>query len=165
MGKKLIKEKKEIADSFSLLTDFDVHLFKSGKHYKLYEKLGAHAAAQDGKKGIYFAVWAPNAKAISVIGNFNQWNNNQHKLNPRWDESGIWEAFFPDIVIGEVYKYAIKKIRKKIVVKYDYILHYISLPPFTNGTYLRGEARPQARDLGDLSHSCMETAIYRRNDI
>ena len=79
MGKKSIKEKKETADGFSLLTDFDVHLFKSGKHYKLYEKLGAHAAVNDGKKGTYFAVWAPNAKAISVIGNFNQWHND-HRI-------------------------------------------------------------------------------------
>src|SRR5204862_5429888 len=97
MGKRSTKEKKESSDSFSLLTDFDVHLFKSGKHFKLYEKLGAHLSTFKNEEGTYFAVWAPNAKAISVIGNFNHWKNGQHNLSPRWDESGIWEGFFPGI--------------------------------------------------------------------
>ena len=78
MGKKSAKEKKESMDSFSLLTDFDVHLFKSGKHFKLYEKLGAHTAKHNGEDGTYFAVWAPNARAISVIGNFNNWQSGHH---------------------------------------------------------------------------------------
>jgi len=84
----------EEKDNFTLLTDFDIHLFRSGKHFKLYEKLGAHRADFKGQSGTYFAVWAPNATAISIIGNFNQWKNGQHNLNPRWDESGIWEGFF-----------------------------------------------------------------------
>ncbi len=89
MGKKGSKDKSTTQDSFSLLTDFDIHLFKSGKHFKLYEKLGAHLSTFNGEKGTYFAVWAPNARGVSVIGNFNHWADGQHKLFPRWDESGI----------------------------------------------------------------------------
>jgi len=89
MKKKDAVQGAEEKDSFSLLTDFDIHLFRSGKHFKLYEKLGAHQANSKGKLGIYFAVWAPNATSISIIGNFNHWQNGQHNLNSRWDESGI----------------------------------------------------------------------------
>ena len=91
----------------SLFTDFDINLFKSGKHYRLYEKLGSHPMVLDGVKGTYFAVWAPTARVVSVIGNFNAWNDAAHQLNVRWDESGIWEGFVPDVGHGEVYKYKI----------------------------------------------------------
>jgi 1,4-alpha-glucan branching enzyme len=95
MGKKKsLKDQSDSPDSFSLLTDFDIHLFKTGKHFKLHEKLGAHLAEFNGDAGTYFAVWAPNARTVSVIGNFNQWHEGKLKLNPRWDESGIWEGFF-----------------------------------------------------------------------
>ena len=119
MAKKSSKEKKESTDSFSLLTDFDVHLFKSGKHFRLYDKLGAHLASHNGEQGTYFAVWAPNARAISVIGNFNHWQDGHHKLNPRWDESGIWEGFFPGLAKGEVYKYAIHSNTGEYLEKAD----------------------------------------------
>src|SRR5688500_4081958 len=90
------------------LTDFDIHLFRSGKHYRLYEKFGSHVMEIDGTTGTYFAVWAPNATYISVIGNFNGWNNQAHSLFVRWDSSGIWEGFIPNVGNGEVYKYFIK---------------------------------------------------------
>lgn len=93
---------------YSLFSDFDINLFKSGKHYKLYEKFGSHAITLDGVKGTYFSVWAPSAKSVSVIGDFNYWNDKQHQLNVRWDESGIWEGFIPDAVLGMRYKYKIK---------------------------------------------------------
>ena len=131
MGKKSAKEKKESMDSFSLLTDFDVHLFKTGKHFKLYEKLGAHPAIHKGERGTYFAVWAPNARAVSVIGNFNQWQDSAHKLNPRWDESGIWEAFFSGIGKGEVYKYAIHANTGEHLEKADPFAFYTEVPPKT----------------------------------
>lgn len=108
MGKKTkSKTTAETAESFSLLTDFDIYLFKAGKHFRLHEKLGAHLAEFRGERGTYFAVWAPNARQVSVIGNFNHWHSGQHNLNPRWDQSGIWEGFFPNIGKGEAYKYAI----------------------------------------------------------
>ncbi len=128
MAKKIIQ--KEPA-AFSLLTDFDIHLFKSGKHYRLYEKLGAHLTSVDGKQGVYFAVWAPNAKSVSVIGNFNAWNSNDHKLNPRWDESGIWEAFFPGISKGEIYKYAIHSNTGDYLEKADPFAMYAEVAPKT----------------------------------
>jgi len=92
----------------SLFTDFDIDLFKSGKHYRLYEKFGAHAIELNNEKGIYFSVWAPSARSVAVVGDFNYWNDKQHKLNVRWDESGIWEGFIPNVVIGMRYKFKIK---------------------------------------------------------
>ncbi len=91
----------------SLFTDFDIDLFKAGKHFRLYEKLGAHLTEVDGKKGVYFAVWAPSAKAVSVIGDFNFWIEGEHPLNIRWDSSGIWEGFIPNVEKGAKYKYKI----------------------------------------------------------
>lgn len=92
----------------SLFSDFDISLFISGKHFRLYEKFGAHIMTLDGTAGTYFAVWAPNAQAVGVMGDFNHWNRTAHSLNPRWDSSGIWEGFIPNVGKGEVYKYAIK---------------------------------------------------------
>jgi len=91
----------------SLFSDFDISLFKGGKHYKLFEKFGAHIITKDGIEGTYFAVWAPNAKEVSVIGDFNYWNTSQHLLNVRWDSSGIWEGFIPFVNKGNLYKYKI----------------------------------------------------------
>lgn len=91
----------------SLFTDYDIELFKAGKHFRLYEKLGAHLLEVDGVKGVYFAVWAPAAKAVSVIGDFNYWIEGEHPLNIRWDSSGIWEGFIPNVQKGSTYKYKI----------------------------------------------------------
>ena len=93
--------------SASRFTDFDIELFKGGKHYRLYEKLGSHLMEIDGTKGVYFAVWAPNAHKVAVVGNFNHWIGSEHPLNPRWDNSGIWEGFIPDLGKGTLYKYQI----------------------------------------------------------
>ena len=106
-------------ESFSLITDYDVHLFKSGKHYKLYEKLGSRIVKHKEQEGTYFAVWAPNAKTVSVIGNFNHWQKGQHNLHARWDQSGIWEGFFPDIKHCEAYKYAILSNTGEMLDKAD----------------------------------------------
>ncbi|TXD45994.1 1,4-alpha-glucan branching protein GlgB [Polaribacter sp. IC073] len=92
----------------SLFSDFDISLFKAGKHYKLYEKFGSHIIKKEGIEGTYFAVWAPNAKKVSVIGDFNYWNAQEHQLNVRWDSSGIWEGFVPFAGKGNTYKYKIE---------------------------------------------------------
>ena len=92
----------------SLFTEFDINLFKSGKHYRLYEKMGSHITTVDGVEGVYFAVWAPSAKMVSVIGDFNYWVEGEHPLNVRWDESGIWEGFIPGAGKGSLYKYKIQ---------------------------------------------------------
>jgi len=95
-------------EPYSLLSEFDISLFRSGKHFKLYEKFGSHVVTHKGVVGTYFAVWAPNAQYISVIGNFNGWNRGSHPLFVRWDGSGVWEGFIPNIGDGETYKYYIK---------------------------------------------------------
>ncbi|RAW00256.1 1,4-alpha-glucan branching protein GlgB [Pseudochryseolinea flava] len=124
-----MKKNNDTPESFSLLTDFDIYLFKSGRHYKLYEKLGSHAVRE--KSGTYFAVWAPNAREISVIGNFNGWKASQHKLSARWDQSGIWEGFFADVKHGEAYKYAIHSNTGEYLEKADPFAFFAEKPPQT----------------------------------
>ncbi|WOD44986.1 1,4-alpha-glucan branching protein GlgB [Hwangdonia lutea] len=92
----------------SLFTEFDINLFKAGKHFRLYEKFGSHLITVDGIDGVYFAVWAPTAKQVSVIGDFNYWMEGEHQLNVRWDSSGIWEGFIPLVEKGAIYKYKIQ---------------------------------------------------------
>ena len=104
---------------YTLFTDFDIHLFREGRHIRLYEKFGSHEGEWEGIKGTYFAVWAPNAKAVSVIGNFNHWNIHENMLGARWDSSGIWEGFIPHVAHGEVYKYAIKTKSGNVIEKGD----------------------------------------------
>src|SRR5436309_8610240 len=91
----------------SPLTDFDIYLFNEGTHVRVYEKLGAHLTKVDGKAGAAFAVWAPNADVVSVIGEFNKWDPEATPLHPR-GSSGIWQGFVPGIRQGTLYKYSIK---------------------------------------------------------
>lgn len=95
-------------ESFSLFSAKDIQLFQEGSHDRLYEKFGSHAVTYEGVAGTYFAVWAPNAAYVSVIGDFNEWNTYSHTLLPRWDKSGIWEGFLPHIKENERYKYFIR---------------------------------------------------------
>ena len=116
----------------SLFTDFDIDLFKAGKHFRLYEKLGAHLIEVDGVKGVYFAVWSPTAHSVSVVGDFNYWTQGEHVLNVRWDSSGIWEGFIPHISKGALYKYKIQSsINGVITEKADPFARYCEKPPHT----------------------------------
>lgn len=118
--------------SHSLFTDFDIDLFKAGKHFRLYEKLGAHLLTVDGVKGVYFAVWAPTAHSVSVVGDFNYWTQGEHVLEVRWDESGIWEGFIPHLTKGTTYKYKIQSNNNGIVTeKADPFAFYCENPPNT----------------------------------
>ncbi len=92
---------------FSLFSQDDIYLFKEGSHFQLYNLLGSHPVNYEGKDGFYFAVWAPNAKFVSVIGDFNYWDKFSHPLVPRGDSSGIWEGFIPFLRQGDIYKYYI----------------------------------------------------------
>jgi len=92
----------------SMLADMDIFLFKQGRHYRLHEKLGAHTSGGGGVRGVYFAVWAPNAVDVSVIGDFNFWNEAQNPMYAREDGSGIWETYIPGLEPGVLYKYSIK---------------------------------------------------------
>jgi 1,4-alpha-glucan branching enzyme len=92
----------------SLFTEQDIYLFKEGSHFRLYEKMGAHPMTVGGASGTFFAVWAPNAERVSVIGDFNGWDPERHALGLRWDSSGIWEGFIPGLGRGASYKYDVR---------------------------------------------------------
>ncbi|RYG32743.1 MAG: 1,4-alpha-glucan branching protein GlgB, partial [Chitinophagaceae bacterium] len=118
--------------SHSLFTDFDISLFKAGKHFRLYEKLGAHLTEVKGEQGVYFAVWAPSAKSVSVIGDFNSWDGSEHQLEVRWDSSGIWEGFIPGVQKGAVYKYRIRSLNHNALTeKADPFALFCEHPPQT----------------------------------
>jgi 1,4-alpha-glucan branching enzyme len=100
----------EFVDPYSfapVLTDYDLHLLGEGTHYRNYERLGAHLRTHEGFRGVHFAVWAPNAQRVSVIGNFNHWDGRRHPMGNR-GTTGIWEIFIPDLCQGEVYKFEVK---------------------------------------------------------
>lgn len=115
----------------TLFSDFDIDLFRSGKHYRLYEKFGSHPMTVNGETGTYFAVWAPAARDVFVVGNFNHFSEN-NRLNVRWDGSGIWEGFLPGVHKGELYKYKIYNQNDgRITEKADPYARYCEHPPKT----------------------------------
>ena len=121
-----------VQTDFSLLTDHDIYLYKEGNHFRLYDKLGAHMVEKDGVRGTQFAVWAPNAARVSVVGDFNQWNPQTHPLSARWDHSGIWEGFIPNIGQGSLYKYHIVSSHNHYTVnKGDPFAFFWEMPPRT----------------------------------
>ncbi|MDC6386945.1 1,4-alpha-glucan branching protein GlgB [Flagellimonas taeanensis] len=116
----------------SFFTEFDIDLFKAGKHFRLYDKLGSHLTEVDGVKGTYFAVWAPSAKSVFVVGDFNFWTTGTHELHVRWDGSGIWEGFVPGVDKGTKYKYKIHSHNNDIwTEKADPFARYCEQPPNT----------------------------------
>jgi 1,4-alpha-glucan branching enzyme len=115
----------------TILTDYDITLMQAGSHCRLYEKLGAHAAVINGEKGITFAVYAPAARRVSVIGNFNQWQAGRHDLFPKWNSSGVWEGFIPGLQAGTLYKYAIESHSGFQGVKSDPYARFDEKPPMT----------------------------------
>jgi len=122
----------QIAHSASrLLTDLDIFLFKQGNNFRLYEKLGAHLINVNGVTGTHFSVWAPNAAAVSVIGDFNHWDPVANGLQLRGDESGIWEGFMAEVSSGALYKYRIVARDGNAADKGDPFAFYGELPPLT----------------------------------
>jgi len=125
-------DRSAVLTDCSLLTDHDIYLYKEGNHFRLYDKLGAHLTERDGVKGTQFAVWAPNAASVSVVGDFNQWNPQTHPLSARWDHSGIWEGFIPRIGKGSLYKYHIVSHHNQYRVnKGDPFAFFWEMPPRT----------------------------------
>ena len=134
MKKKATTEKIEI-------TELDQYLFGQGVHYDIYKKLGAHPAKRGRKTGIYFAVWAPDAKGVSVIGDFNQWDteaNPMKKLGPM----GIYEAFIPEAKLGDLYKYYIIGANGEELYKAD---------PYANAAELRPGTASRVTNIADYT--------------
>lgn len=112
--------------------EYDKELFASGFHNQLYNKLGAHRYVHEKREGVYFAVYAPGAKAVSVIGNFNYWNGDNHHLYVQWNGSGIWEGFIPNLGTDELYKFRILSHHDdKVRDKADPFAFKTEVPPNT----------------------------------
>ncbi|CAH0999628.1 1,4-alpha-glucan branching enzyme GlgB [Neolewinella maritima] len=115
----------------SRFTDYDINLFRAGKNFRLYDKLGSHVIEVAGERGTYFAVWAPSARAVHVFGDFNSWDKQAHPLNARWDSSGIYEGFIPGVENGAVYKYAVQAQNGDWLEKGDPFARLWEVPPKT----------------------------------
>jgi 1,4-alpha-glucan branching enzyme len=148
----------------SLLTDDDLFLFNEGSHFRLYEKLGAHPLNREGVEGTSFAVWAPSAVSVSVMGDFNGWDKTSHPLRPK-GQSGIWEGFIPGVGKGANYKYhIISRHHGYRVDKTDPFALHTEVPPRTGSViwdldYSWGDAEwMENRERHNASHAPM--AIY-----
>ncbi|HEV8131623.1 MAG TPA: 1,4-alpha-glucan branching protein GlgB [Acidobacteriota bacterium] len=124
----------EFHDPYSfppVLSDFDLHLMAEGTHYRNYEKLGAHLREISGIRGTHFAVWAPNAKRVSIVGDFNHWDGRQHAMRVR-GSTGIWEIFIPDLYEDNLYKFEIKsRTHDYVTLKTDPYGFYFERRPKT----------------------------------
>ena len=130
----------EYYDSYAfpaLLSDYDLHLMGEGTHYLKYEKMGAHPTTVLGIAGVQFAVWAPNAMRVSVVGDFNQWDGRAHPMRNR-GPSGVWELFVPELAEGAIYKYEIRPMSADLpVLKSDPYGFYSELRPKTGSIVAR----------------------------
>ena len=125
--------------NYSLFTDEDINNFKNGTLYNGYRKFGSHQLQVLDTDGFYFAVWAPNATRVSVVGNFNGWKRQLHPLFVRLDKSGIWEGFIPHIKKGEAYKFYIKGYKGVELMKADPYGQYAELRPATSSISFSSE--------------------------
>src|SRR5687768_1966470 len=114
------------AATASLFGAVDLHLFNEGSHERIYEKLGSHRV----EGGVHFAVWAPNARAVSVVGDFNNWDGRENPLRPL-QSSGIWTGVVPNLADGELYKYEIKDPAGNLLLKTDPYAVFTEVPPGT----------------------------------
>jgi 1,4-alpha-glucan branching enzyme len=127
-----------------VLTEFDLHLFSEGTQYRAWEKLGSHRVTVDTVNGVHFAVWAPNAQRVSVIGDFNHWDGRVHPMR-KLVPSGVWELFIPDLPDGTCYKYEVRTAAGALVNKSDPYARRFEVPPntasiiFTDGAYQWGD--------------------------
>ena len=134
-----------------VIDPIDISLFNEGKHYSIYEKMGAHPMTVDGLEGVLFAVWAPNADRVSVVGNFNNWDGRRHPMR-KLDYSGIYELFIPGKLVGEIYKYEIKAKSGQVFMKSD---------PYA----FSSEVRPaNASRIVDISYKWKDTAWMEKRE-
>lgn len=120
-----------------IISEMDQYLFAQGTHYDIYKKLGAHLSCEDGQEGVFFAVWAPNAKTVHVVGTFNGWNEESHEMN-KLGPGGIWSLFVPGVGCGELYKFLITAQDGRKLYKAD---------PFANQAQLRPDTASIITDL------------------
>src|SRR5262245_55684500 len=113
-----------------VLTEFDQHLFAEGTHLRSFERLGARPIAHGLARGVHFAVWAPNARRVSVVGDFNEWDGRVHPMRALID-SGLWEVFLPDLGVGDRYKFELVTAQGTVVMKSDPCGRYFETPPLT----------------------------------
>ena len=134
---------RDVGDPFrfgQILTDFDLHLFAEGTHYRVWAKLGSHRITVGTTTGVHFAVWAPNAQRVSVIGDFNRWDGRVHAMR-RLIPSGVWEIFIPDLGDGVHYKYEVRTHAGHLLQKADPFARHFEVPPnsasviWTDGQY------------------------------
>jgi 1,4-alpha-glucan branching enzyme len=131
-----------------ILGEMDVWLLAEGTHYRPYEKLGAHPTVIDGVEGVAFAVWAPNARRVSVVGNFNSWDGRRHTMRAR-GASGVWEIFIPQLLAGDLYKFEIRTQGGELLLKAD---------PFA----FRAELRPDTASVVNALPALASSSTARR---
>lgn len=131
------------------ISELDTYLFAKGTHYEIYEKMGAHLAEEDGKAGTYFSVWAPNARSVSVVGDFNNWDRSAHPMQPV-QQSGIWDIFVPGVKAGDLYKFAVETSQGYTVLKAD---------PYGNQSQLRPD---NASVVADIRHFDWTDQAWRK---
>ncbi len=129
MGKQSLSEASG-GELWCAVTDMDQYLFGQGTHYEIYKKLGAHPAEYEGEQGVYFAVWAPNAKGVRVVGDFNSWGSDGYKMQ-RLEPLGIYEVFIPGLKPGNLYKYLIETKKGDYLYKADPFAFYAEMRPGT----------------------------------
>ena len=127
-----------------ILTDFDLHLFSEGTHYRVWDKLGSHRATVGQTTGVHFAVWAPNAQRVSVIGDFNRWDGRVHPMR-KLIPSGVWEIFIPDLGDGDNYKYEVRTHAGHLLQKADPFARHFEVPP-NSASVIWTDGRYQWRD-------------------
>ncbi len=148
-------EKRKVVDPYAfepVIDPIDISRFNDGIHYEIYEKLGSHACTLDGVRGVLFAVWAPNAQRVSVVGDFNAWNGKVHMMR-RIEYSGIFELFIPELNVGEIYKYEIQTKSGNVFMKPD---------PYANYTELRPA---NASKVADLSYDWTDANYYQNKNM
>ena len=148
-----------------MMTDYDIYLFRQGKHSRLYEKLGSHITVEDGGEGTHFAVWAPNAASVSVVGDFNDWAPSSTSLYEHSDGSGLWEGFVPGVGEGSLYKYYISsKFGGYTAEKTDPFAFLCEMPPRTasvvHNVKFEWHDEKWSRDRGRLNSLDSPLAIY-----
>ena len=155
-------KKKKLGKVF--ISETDEYLFAQGTHYDIYKKLGAHPSAEKGKKGMFFAVWAPHAASVHVIGSFNDWNESQYPMKKK-GPGGIYELFIPGVGCGEMYKFLITTPDGRHLYKADPFANYAEKRPGTasvtadlSGIRWSDELWMEARDKKDMTKEPL--AVY-----